>query len=51
MKPIDRTARIRTGDLARPTLLLGAVIAFWHFADRVIAGLAQCPLQGCLPWN
>jgi hypothetical protein len=22
----------------------------WHMLDRVIAGFARCPLEGCLPW-
>lgn len=37
--------------IARHALFVGAVAAAWHFADRIIAGFAQCPLQGCLPWN
>lgn len=22
----------------------------WHMLDRIIAGFARCPLEGCLPW-
>lgn len=21
-----------------------------HFAERIVAGFARCPMEGCLPW-
>jgi len=21
-----------------------------HFAERIVAGFARCPIEGCLPW-
>lgn len=38
-------------DIARAILCAGAVSAVLHFANGVIAGLAQCPSLGCGPWH
>lgn len=36
-----------TGRLALFALCFTTLL---HLADRVIAGLVQCPSLGCLPW-
>lgn len=37
-------------DIAKAVAFAGLLSAALHFAERVIAGFAQCPLMGCLPW-
>ncbi len=27
-----------------------AFVAALHFAERIVAGFARCPIEGCLPW-
>lgn len=36
--------------VARLTSFALAFAAALHFAERIVAGFARCPIEGCLPW-
>ncbi|MCY1672146.1 hypothetical protein OVA07_14150 [Novosphingobium sp. SL115] len=37
-------------EMAKATAVAALIWSALHFAERVIAGFARCPLEGCLPW-
>lgn len=37
-------------DIGKAVAFAGLFWSAMHFAERIIAGFARCPLEGCLPW-